>query len=291
MAGAPLHGVDSPAPVAVVRRRSWRGRVGARAPRLIAGALAIVLMAAGLRATLDGQPQALVPAGQSPPVDIGALAFGEAFARAYLSWNPDAPQLQQAAVARFTSDDLDTGAGVDQRESQTVRWASAAGVQRLGRRELVTVEVETDRGGYQLVVPVERDERDRLAVVGYPALVGTVATALSRELPDLAEVADTDLREVIERALRNYIAGQRRNLLADLDPSAVVSLPARPLEVRSVDDISWARRPRRVAVKASVADGHTVLTLTYEMAVVRSDRWYVRAIATDPTNPPPRRTR
>ena len=290
MAGEVRHELETAA-MAVVQRPAWRVRLGARTPRLIAGVLAIVLIAAGLRATLAGPTTAPTHGEQPAAMDIGALAFGEAFTRAYLTWNPEAPERQQEAVARFVVDGLDAGAGVDQRDVQSVVWASASGVQRRGRTAMVSVEAVTDRGAYNLVIPVDRDGRGRLAVVGYPAVVGGAATSLERELPDRAEVEGAELRAVAARAVRNYLSAERLNLLADLDPEAVVSLPERELEVQSIDDISWSRRPRTVAVRASVADGSTALTLTYELEVVRRDRWYVRSIATDPTNPPPRRTR
>lgn len=291
MAAEHGHETDATVAMKVTRRPAWQVRAVARAPRMLIGALVLVLMAAGLRATVAGQPTPVSPTAPSAVMDTGALAFAEAFARAYLTWDPDRPELQQDAVSRFIVDQLDSGAGVDQRDVQSVLWASAAGVEQQGAREVVTVDAETDRGAYQLVVPVQRDHEGFLAVVGYPALVGDVATSLERELPDAPEVEDAQLRAVVGRAVRNYLAGERRNLLADLDPSAVVSLPDRPLVVRSLEEVAWSQPRRRVSARASVADGSTVLTLTYELAVVRRERWYVRAIAADPSNPPPRRTK
>jgi hypothetical protein len=84
-------------------------------------------------------------------------------------------------------------------------------------------------------------------------------------------------------AVRNYLAGRRDDLLADLAPGAVVSLPERPLRLRSTDAITWARRPRLVAVEVEAPTGQR-LTLRYELAVARRDRWYVRAIEVDPTS-------
>jgi hypothetical protein len=275
--------------IEVVRRPAWRTRVAARAPRSLAAVFAVVMIVAGVRATLEGHPSARPTRAAVGPADVGAAAFAEAFARTYLTWDPDDPDRQQQAVARFVVDDLDAGAGVDQREHQSVLWTAASGIDERGSQLAVTVEVATDRGTDRLVVPVDRDRAGALAVVGYPALVGGTVTSLKRSLPAHDDVADGPLRTVVERALANYLAGERRNLLADLDRSAVVSVPDRPLTVESVDEITWAA-PHRVAVQLTAADGSSALTLTYELVVVRRERWYVRSIAVDPTHQPPRRT-
>ena len=101
------------------------------------------------------------------------------------------------------------------------------------------------------------------------------------ELPSERDVEDEQLRTVAERALRNYLGAERPNLLADLDPAAVVSLPETPLRVESVDELTWAGRDRVAAELRARAQG-AALTLRYELAVVRRERWYVRAIQTDP---------
>jgi hypothetical protein len=87
---------------------------------------------------------------------------------------------------------------------------------------------------------------------------------------------------VAQRAVTNYLAGQRTNLLADLDPAAVVSLPTTVLDVRSVRSITKAAEDR-VAVEVAAADDAGIQwTLRYELTVVHRDRWYVRAIEPDP---------
>jgi hypothetical protein len=276
------HPTAAPGRAELSTRPAWRSRLHARAPRLIAGAAAGVLVLVGVRSLIVGAPVPSAPVTSQRNADVAALAFAEAFARAYLTWDPGSPDLQQDAVARFLVDDLD--AGIDQRDRQSVLWTAALGDERVAGRLLVTVEAVTDRGPYRLVVPVQRDDRGLLAVVGYPALVGAVATELRRSAPAGTEVEDPALRTVAGRAVRNYLAGERRNLLADLDPEAVVSLPERPLEVRSVDAVEWIA-PGRVVVQVTAGDGASRLVLAYELAVVRGDRWYVRLIAVNPTHP------
>ena len=85
-------------------------------------------------------------------------------------------------------------------------------------------------------------------MAAYPALVGATATDASAEPAEEEDVEDGELRAVCERAVANYLAGERRDLAADLTDGAVVSLPARRLAVRSIDGVTWVRRGRRVAV-------------------------------------------
>ena len=118
-------------------------------------------------------------------------------------------------------------------------------------------------------------------MVGYPALVGPPPVGLDREPIDEDDVADTQLRAVCERAVRNYLAGERGDLVADLDGSAVVSLPDQRLEVRAVEGMTRIG-PRSVAVEVQAAGSGALWTLRYELEVVRRERWYVRAISTDP---------
>ena len=119
-------------------------------------------------------------------------------------------------------------------------WTAAAGARRSGNRQTVTVAAQTSAGPVYLAVPVARDERGFLYVAAYPALVGPPATNTAADAPTEEDVEDPRLRDVVERAITNYLAGEKRNLLADLAPEAVVSLPAEPLDARSI-----ARSPGR----------------------------------------------
>lgn len=275
---------SEPAGIPIAARPVWRSRLGARAPRVIAGGLALMLMIAGVRSVLAGPPPAPRLPYRAATGDRAVESFAEAFARAYLAWDPQRPELQQDAVARYAVDDLDAGAGVDQGEPQTVLWTAPLGSERHAGRALVTIEAATDRGSYRLVVPVERDRDGLLAVVDYPALVGPAATSLRRSAASRREVEDAQLRTVAGRAVRNYLAGERRNLLADLDPAALVSLPDRPLEVDSIDAVEWAS-PGHVAVRVSATEGASPLVLSYELTVVKRERWYVRLISVNPIHP------
>ena len=115
--------------------------------------------------------------------------------------------------------------------------------------------------------------------LGRPSVIPGAPPAEERD------VSDGGLRAVAQRAVTNYLAGQRTNLLADLDPAAVVSLPTAMLDVRSVRSITKAARDR-VAVEVAAADDSGIQwTLRYELTVVRRDRWYVRASSPIPSRP------
>lgn len=263
-------------------RRSLRAlRWRARLPKLAAAACVAMLALAGLRAGLTAPPGSPATrgaaAGPSPALD----ALAEAFARAYLTPAPD----RQVRLRAFLSASLDPEGGYSPSAGRSpgVGWTAVAGRRQEARRTVVTVAVELGADVVYLAVPVQRDERGFLSVSAYPALVGAPATDPSIDAPAEDEVADGELRAVAERAVRNYLAGERRDLAADLVAGAVVSLPARTLTVASVESITWARTGRVVAVQvlARDADGGA-WTLRYELAVVRRERWYVRALHVNP---------
>lgn len=271
--------------VEVRSRPMWRSRWSARAPRLVGGLVVAVFFLAGVRAAVAPPAPVAAPVAAAS-ADLGAESFAESFARAYLSWDAEASEQHELQVAAFMSDALEPGGGFSPpaRGVQQVVWTAAVADRRLGGgRRVVTVAAQTSGPLVYLAVPVTRDGRGYLSVTGYPAIVGEPATTMEARPPEEDEVEDGQLRAVAERALRNYLAGEATNLRADLDPRAVVSLPAQKLAVASIDEITWALAGRRVAVALEAEDeAGAAWTLRYELDVVRSDRWYVRQIHTDP---------
>jgi hypothetical protein len=149
----------------------------------------------------------------------------------------------------------------------------------------VAVAARTDEGKtLHLIVPVARDDSGFLYLAGYPALVGAPPVSGEATLPVGEEVADEQLETVVTRALTNYLAGARENLLADLTPDAVVSIPDVRLHVSSVEPPTWVEPNRRVAVLVTASDEkNNSWTLRYELDVRLGGRWYVRGIEADPT--------
>lgn len=270
----------------VDRRSLLRVRWGARLPQIAVFTCLLVLAVAGLRAAVGGSDSApatrVVPAG----ADLAAEGLATAFARAYLTWEAGRPDEHERRLAGFATDAVDERFGVTlpQRGEERVIWAAAVqDVSQGQRRRTVTVAAETTRGMLYLAVPVARDARGFLSVGGYPAVVGQ--PALTRRAPsaDEPEVEDPELLAVAERAVRNYLAREPRNLSADLDSRAVITLPPVSLEVQAVERVTRAGVGRVAVIVVAAARAGGSLTLRYELAVVRRDRWYVRSIVIDPT--------
>jgi Conjugative transposon protein TcpC len=261
-----------------VRRR-------ARLPRALATAAVALLALAGLRALIEGTPPAPAKQRVVAAEDQTVGAFAESFARVYLSFDPADPARREELLAGYLSRALDPDAGLARSADRTrdVAWTAVVDQVERGPRTTVTVAAELAGETVYLAVPVERNERGLLAVAGYPALVGPPAHDAGIGPPSEDEVEDPGLRAVCERAVRNYLAGERRDLAADLTDDAVVSLPGRELDVRLIEAVTWAAPGRRAAVQLQAEDpeGGT-WTLRYELAVLRRGRWYVRSLHTDP---------
>lgn len=269
----------------------------ARAPRTILAVTVAILCVAGLKAIINGPPAAALAPPPAPVTsDLGAESFAEGFARAYLTWRPDDDGAREGELARFLPENLDPDGGLAPADgtAQTVLWTAIAGARTQRGASLVTVAARTRAGDgsdpdaaeqtVYVSVPVARDRHGFLYVRTYPAIVGPPATTRAVDPPDLPPVQDAQLSAVVSRALTNYLAGERTNLLADLTPDAVVSLPDDHLRVTGVTAIAWTSAGRRVAAEVQATGaGSGSWTLRYELEVRRTDRWYVRSLQVDPT--------
>ena len=269
-----------------VTSRSLRAvRLRARIPRMAATTAVIILSIAGIRSIVaPPRRSVIVKASSQPTLDQGAELFAESFARAYLTWDSTSQTAREAALSMYLSTTLNQDAGVQPVGSETVSWTAIAGEQGEGSQTLVTVAADTSSGLTYLSVPVARDSHGFLFVPSYPALVGPPATDTSASLPTQQQVTTQALQTVVGRAVTNYLAGNQDNLLADLTPSAVVSLPVRRMTVTQVQPATWIVPGQRVAVEVTAADslGNT-MTLTYQVGVQKQERWYVQSIEVDPT--------
>ena len=258
-------------------------RVTARAPRMLAMATCVVLVAVGLRSLVgpdDVERQQRAPGTYEP----SAATFAEAFARTYMTFDPSRPEERARALAAFApaaAADLDVGG----RRNMRVGWSAVAAEERFGsRRDIVTVVLETSEGLRHLAVDVRRAADGGLRIAGPPALVGPPIVASDDALPAPREVDDDQLESVAGRVVRNYLARELDDLAADLDATARVSLPDSALRVTSIDAVSWVRTPQRVAVTATAEAGDgTRLVLRYQLTVVhRAGRWLVRFVHVNP---------
>ena len=201
-------------------------RLRAALPRAAAVLVVALLSAAGLRAAIAPAGTTIVSRrAQAPRVDPGAEVFAETFARAYLTWTDGSQTQREAALRPYLSPSLDEDAGVHPGATQSVSWTAAVDEAADGPQTMMTVVAQTTSGLIYLSVPVARDHRGLLFVADYPAIIGPPASTADASLPQRAEVADPSLQTVVARAVRNYLAGNQQNLLADLTPRALVSLP------------------------------------------------------------------
>ncbi|HEY7933510.1 MAG TPA: conjugal transfer protein [Solirubrobacteraceae bacterium] len=265
-----------------------RMRLRARAPRYAAIAVTAVLAFAGARSAIFGAPPPRIERYyQAASIDVGLEAFAADYARAYLSWNPRQMQARQEALTRFNprlaaesgfqpsrSLQVAVGAQVVQDE------ASAVG----GR--IVTVEVTLAPGEHTeyLAVPVARDKTGAMAVSNYPSFVGAPSAQPNPPTPVGTSVENHELLTVVERALTNYLAGDETDLQADLAPGTTVTYPPNQLQaIGSPTEITWTG-PGGVLITVQAQDqAGATYTLTYEVGVQKTDRWYVNSIAVFPS--------
>jgi conjugative transposon protein TcpC len=262
-------------------------RLRARTPRILLGVLVLVLCVAGVRNIFGSRTTEATPAPTGTRYDLGAASFAQSFTSAYLTWSPGKAEDQRVvALESFLAQGLESDAGLEPapKTTETVLGTHVAEESRAGSVIDVLVVAETSSGTQYVSVPVGRGERGLLSVVSYPALVGPPATDTGESALSLRQVEDQGLETVVSRGVRNYLTGQPANLRADLTSGAVVSLPAQPLTVTGIDSVDWLVPRRTVAVQVSAESRQGAqFTLTYQVGVVRRDRWYIDSIQVDPT--------
>jgi hypothetical protein len=217
---------------------------------------------------------------------VTAAALAEIFTRTYLTWEPGDSEQRDDALARLMPRDDASATDDLGRRRQRVLWSLVIADRPAGhRRRIVTVAAKTTAALVHLAVAVARDDRGFLYVAGAPAVVGPPATATDVSIEPEREIDDRELRTVAGRVVTNYLARERDDLRADLDPRAVVSLPEEPMRVVDVDEVTWVTPNRRVAAAVTAAGPHGLrLALRYELSVTRrTGRWLVRTVHVNPT--------
>lgn len=292
-----MAGPSIPLPKRVTQARIGVGlaRLRARLPRYVATAVALILMAVGLRGIVS-PPRAAAPL-TTPALarDPAAEDFALQFARAYLTYDAAKPQARERALVAFLPQDLDPDAGlIPGRGAQHVLWAEVASNQlALAGGRVVTVAAQTDTHPQPLylAVTVAHDANRPLSLVGYPSLIGAPSVAADSPAPERGTVEDPAVSQVATRVVRNYLAGQAQDLAADLTAQAAVTLPTLTLSVQSTDHVVWTGSgPSSGAVLATVTATDAVGTtyrLTYELGIAHPDggvRPYVDFIEVVPTS-------
>ena len=277
------------------RWRSGWGDVGgarlrARAPRYLATAALVLLVALGARALL-WPPRPEAPRPPAASADAPSEDFALQFARAFLTYDASRPGARTRALAPFLSGSLDSGAGFFAASgAQRVRWAEVASDQPAllgGRTITVAAGLSTQRLPVYLAVSVRHRRGEGLALLGYPCFVGAPLIGGAAAAAPGPAVEEAAVTAVVDRVLRNYLSGSAPNLKADLTPGATVTLPTLALRVLRVERLAWIGAARSGAVLAtlSAADGRgATYTLTYELGIAYRERPYVDFIEVVPTD-------
>jgi hypothetical protein len=240
-----------------------------------------VLAALGLRALL-----APAPAGAPLPVaaaaaNPGATGLAEAFARAYLSWDADRPEVREKALERLGARDLGADLEPPSAGRQAVLWTAPVAERPLpGGGRAITVAVATDAGRLlHLAVPIGRAADGRPYLAERPALVGPPPLGAAPAHASAPAVEDPALVEVARRALANYLGADRANLDADLAQDASVAPLVGPLRA-TVGEPVWIDRAAgwlAVPIDAELPDGARA-ALRYELRAVLRGRWLIAAL-------------
>jgi hypothetical protein len=281
--------LDKRSEVSVEARRVRVARLRASAPRHLASAALLILVALGLRSLLSAPAPAPIP---PTPERAGAPSqdFALQFARAYLTYDAERPGLRSRAMSPFLGDILDAAAGLPAAGRQRVLWAQVASDQRAllgGRIITIAAGVSTQVVPVYLAVPVRHDPGRGLSLAAHPSFVGAPALDPQPPSPALSALGERDVATVAARAMRNYLARSAPNLKADLAPDALVTLPTVPLLLRRIESLEWIGAAGSGAVLATVAAEDprgATYTLAYELGIERRERPYVTFIQVVPTD-------
>jgi hypothetical protein len=281
--------VSEVARVTVASRRMLRIRLARELPRYLFFAAALVGITASVRfAIAPPRPITVAAAPRLAAADRTAEAYATLFARRYLTWDAAEQQDSTRQLEPFLGPGMEANAGLVPPSSgeQRVEWAEVVQAREPAAGEHVyTVAAQTNATGLlYLTVPVERSSDGALALAGYPAFVGAPASGPAQAPGPLREVSDPELATVVQRALRNYLAASASELAADLTPDALVSLPAMPLALQSMQRLDWALEGSAVLATVQAVDSRGArYTLAYELDVVREQgRWEISAVQMDP---------
>jgi hypothetical protein len=273
-----------------VRRSVRRSRLAARAPRHLATAALLVLLAVGLRTIFF--PPAVVPAASRPAAAADAPSEDLAlrFARVYLTYDAADPAAREEALRPYLPAGVAADAGFTASHgSRRVLWEDVASDQTAlagGRVITVAAELSGAPAPLFLAVTVRHEAGGPLSILGYPSLVGAPAITTTAPEASREAVSDRAVTEVVDRVLRSYLAGSAPELRADLTDDADVTLPTVDLQVRAVREIDWVGGPGSGAVLATAtaeAAGGDTYTLTYELGIAWRERPYVDFIEVVPT--------
>ncbi|MFD3819803.1 hypothetical protein ACFWRZ_32480 [Streptomyces rubiginosohelvolus] len=275
---------------AVAARRIGRG--------LVWGVLGLAALT-GIRSWVAPAPARVLPPAapaETAPAypEAAAQAVAARLARAYLTWDEDAPDVRAAQLAAVLPPGTDTAMGWDGDGRQAVAAVEPGAVTPSSKgRARVRVDVLLAAAGADaparwvgLDVPVARS-KGGVVVTGQPGLLGSPATG-PKAPPAPAPVSDTELSRATESAVNTFFAA-----LTTADTSTVTApgaqIPPLPegvvfqsLDAWSIDEKETAGDRAGTALVTWEIGGATIqqtyrVTLT-RVASASAARWQVAAL-------------
>lgn len=260
--------------------------------RVLASVLQVVLVGVLMWGFLFHFPRERVVIQQSTGAtrDIAAETFAQRFAVEWMTVSGDSTADRGRLAESFGGDGAFSNVSLVPRHGFVQRIVGSLVVQSFqldGSIRRVVVSVTTSRGETMFIaVTVGRHGDGSLGLIGQPAIVGQPLEGKPIRVPDGGPVDDPALEAVVTRATRNYVEGRMDDLSADLDPSAVVSLPSVPLVLAGRPSLRWSDAKKSVYVIVDVTDRHgTRMQLHYEFGVRNLGRWVVTQVHTRPEVP------
>jgi Conjugative transposon protein TcpC len=278
------------ASVTVTTRPLWRIRLVGELPRILVQAAAVLgLLASARYAIAPPKPRiGHTTLSGAALVDHAAEGFASLFVRRYLTWSVGDLEARRRSLAPYLNSSMEAEAGLQppERGEQRVLWTEVVQSRLVSASErMYTIAAQTDSDGLlYLTVGVVREQGGRLALDGYPALVGAPVSTGAAPPGNLREVEDAALFTVVKRAISNYLADAESELDADLLVGAHVSPPAAPLTMQTLNSLTWAPGEHSVIAVVRARDERGAqYTLAYELGVVlRAGRWEIAAIQMNP---------
>jgi hypothetical protein len=269
-----------------------------RLGRWVLWAFVLVLLLRGAADLFERErppvPVRAAPAAAAWP-DDDARAFAVDFARAYLTYSPQHPDVQVRTLQAFATPDLAASIAPELDDDARRQVVDVAAVARTARIDaghaLVTVAATVSDGSTvtrYLTVPVARDARGGLVVSELPSF--TAPPARAEVVPPAVETLTgpdrAAIEDVLQRFFTAYLAGETDDLEYLVPAGVRLGALGQPHKLLGVTAIAAAGPPqgRTRAVLATVRaqDVRTkaVFSLRYRLRLVRQDRWYVLAVNT-----------
>ncbi|MFJ2438821.1 hypothetical protein ACIOWM_37020 [Streptomyces anulatus] len=275
----------------VAARRLGRG--------LVWGVLGLAALT-GIRSWV-APPTAPSPQREAPPAaapaypEAAAQAVAARLARAYLTWDQDAPDVRAAQLAAVLPPGADTAMGWDGDGRQTVTAVEPGTVTPGPRgRARVRVDVLLAAAGagaparwVALDVPVARAKGGGVVVTGQPGLVGVPATGPTVPAAPVP-VSDTELSRTTESAVAQFLAALTTGDTATVTaPGAQIPPLPDGIEFRSLDawaiDQAESAGDRTGTALVTWEFGGATIQQTYRVVLTRvssasAARWQVAAL-------------